>query len=412
MVSLARATTLVLRESCGSPPAKIFGPTTTNCSFSSSRSHWLSRAWAAERLLGRVEPLMKRIEAALADARAMENKGVRQPLDDLSYQKMLLSALERMKGLRRDLATAKPQLAALMTLPPGTEFKVVVPDQRTGYAVPTLTARIAEMEEIALTHRPELMQESYQERISAAETKRILLEMLPGLNLSVSGNYDSNRYTVHNQWASYGAGLAWNLMNLIQTPARLNLADASEKLVQMRRAALSMAVLAQVHVGWLRYEQAVDDYATARQQDEVEQRILKQIKGAGAGAQVGELAVIDAEAEALIAALRRDSAYAGVQNSFGAILVTIGADPVPDSVSDEKLPTLAKAIGETLRAWQDGSAFEKVRTQTAQAPQPEPAAAKSPILTQTPVTTPAPIKPTGFKFGFGTLTPPDPTAGG
>ncbi|CAK0755624.1 hypothetical protein WCLP8_2670001 [uncultured Gammaproteobacteria bacterium] len=144
----------------------------------------------------------------------------------------------------------------------------------------------------------------------------------------------------------------------------------------------------------------------------VEPRIRKQSQGAGAGAQVGELAVIDAEAEALIAALRRDSAYAGVQNSFGAILVTIGADPVPDSVSDQKLPTLAKAIGETLRAWQDGSAFEKVRTQ-AQAPQPpEPAAAKSPALAQAPVTTPAPIKPTGFKFGFGTLTPPDPTAGG
>jgi len=319
-------------------------------------AYW--RAIAAERLLARIEPLAQRVEAALIDARKLEKQLARAPLEELQYQRALLSTLERLKGLRRDLVAAKTQLGALMNMRPGTEFTLVVPADET-ITVPKMTAQPHEMEEVALLNRPELIQATYQSRISLSETNRILLEMLPGVNLGISGNYDSNRYTVNNAWASYGVNIAWNLLTLVSTPARLDVAEADQKLIEMKRAALSMAVLAQVDVAFLRYQQSVDEYTTANDQADVERRIFQQLSNAGLAKQVGELAVIQAEADDVFGVLRRDTAYANLQNAYGGILVSIGADPMPDAVSDYKLDTLASAIGATLHSWEDGTALQK-----------------------------------------------------
>ncbi|CAK0758952.1 hypothetical protein CCP2SC5_2550002 [Azospirillaceae bacterium] len=43
------------------------------------------------------------------------------------------------------------------------------------------------------------------------------------------------------------------------------------------------------------------------------------------------------------------------------MLVSIGADPIPDAVADDQLPTIAKAITDTLRSWQDGSIVKKIQ---------------------------------------------------
>ncbi|MBP2300816.1 TolC family protein [Azospirillum picis] len=348
-------------------------------------AYW--RAVIAERLLSRLEALTKRTEAALADARRSESRQIRAPLEDLQYQRALLATLERLKELRRDLVASKVQLGALMNLPPGADFRLAIPQGAQDAAIPKIPAAPEELQDVALLNRPELLQASYQSRISAAETKRIYLEMLPGINLGVGGNYDSNKYAVHNAWASYGVNVTWNLLTLASTPARLDVVEADQKLLEMKRAALSMAVLAQVDVGVLRYEQAIDEYKTAQEQAVVDSRIFDQLRAAGRAEQVGELAVIQAEAEDVFATLRRDVAYASLQNAYGAILVAVGADPMPDAVADHRLPTLAAAIGSTQTAWLDGSALRRVLSslKTPQQPQSaEAAPAASPVAAAAP----------------------------
>ena len=43
-----------------------------------------------------------------------------------------------------------------------------------------------------LRTRPELREQDYQARISAAETRKAMLRLLPGLEFSAGGHYDSN----------------------------------------------------------------------------------------------------------------------------------------------------------------------------------------------------------------------------
>lgn len=354
-------------------------------------AYW--RAVAAERLLGRIEPLMKRTQAALDAARTLEKQQVRAPLDELQYQRNLLSTLERLRSLRRELIGAKVQLGALMNLRPGTAFRVVVPDERKA-APPRLSHTPDEMEEIALDGRPELNQAAYQARISRQETYRILLEMLPGVSMNVGGNYDSNRYTVNHAWASWGGAVAWNLMNLFSTPARLDVADADQQLQDVKRAALSMAVLAQVNVAYLRYQQAQEEYGTAQEQADVEARIHRHLTTVGENQQLGELAVIQAEAENVFAMLRRDIAFAGLQNAHGAVMVSVGADPLPQDVAAPDLPGLSQAIAASLKGWEDGSALRRALETAREAAKaresapPEAPPAPAPKISSTPTLAP------------------------
>ncbi|MEI7610640.1 MAG: TolC family protein [Rhodospirillaceae bacterium] len=335
-------------------------------------TYW--RSVAAERLLDRIDPLLRKTQVALRDASTLEARSIRSPLGELQYQRNLLATLERLRALRRELVGAKIQLAALMNLKPGTEFHVVVPDEAAVANIPVLATPPEKLIDAALINRPELIQASYESRISNAETRRILLEMLPGISFTGGGNYDSNKYSVNHMWATYGFNIAWNLMTVFSTPARLDLAEADQKLKEVKHAALSMAVMAQVNVAYLRLQQATEEYVTAQQQASVERRIFQQMQNAGEATQVGDLAVIQEAAENVYAALRRDSAYANLQNAYGAMMVSIGADPLPDTIADNSLPTLVAEISNTLHHWGDGTALARVLTATNAAAVPAPAA--------------------------------------
>jgi outer membrane protein TolC len=354
-------------------------------------TYW--RSVAAERLLGRIEPLLKSTEAALGDARTIEARAIRAPMGELQYQRNLLATLERLRALKRELVGAKTQLAALMNLKPGTEFHVVVPKETAQLKIPTLAASPDDLVDAALYNRPELIQAAYESRISNAESRRILLEMLPGVSITGGGNYDSNKFVTNHMWATYGLNVAWNLLTVFSTPARLDLAEADQKLKEVKHAALSMAVMAQVNVANLRLQQATEEYLTARQQALVDHRIYGQQSAAVEARQIGDLPLIQAAAEDVFAALRRDTAYANLQNAFGAVMVSVGADPLPDKVADDSLAGLTGEIGATLHHWEDGSALARVlaSTKTAALPAPVPVPAAVPAAAQAaPSTVPAP----------------------
>jgi outer membrane protein TolC len=104
------------------------------------------------------------------------------------------------------------------------------------------------LEETALVSRPELREQDYQVRINAAETRKTLLRMLPGIELSAGGHYDSNSFLVNNSWADVGVKATWNLFNLMSGPAAHSAAKANEQVGELQRQAMSLAIMAQLYV--------------------------------------------------------------------------------------------------------------------------------------------------------------------
>ena len=64
---------------------------------------------------------------------------------------------------------------------------------------------IEKMEKHALTHRAELLENRYQERISVAETKIGLRSLLPSYNLNASFTSSSNDYLQNKTNFEFGS---------------------------------------------------------------------------------------------------------------------------------------------------------------------------------------------------------------
>lgn len=314
-------------------------------------AYW--RAVAAERLLNRIGPLEKLIAQARNDAGTLEALRVQSPIQALSYTRTLVDTLRQLQTLRRELVAAKPQLGALMGLPPGTSFTLDMPATNVANRVPTLDAPVEALETFALLNRPELLEESYNARITADETRRALLKLLPGIDLNAGVHLDSNSFLLHQQWADYGARLTWNLLNIFSASETRAFAEAQEDLVAFRRQALSMAVLSQVRVAMAQYRELAQEYALTADQAEIDDRIRRQYANGVDAGQQGELGGIQAEVAALLSDLRRDLVFADLHNSYARVMVSAGVDPLPETVPSASVAALTQAVTEGLAGWQD-----------------------------------------------------------
>ncbi len=313
-------------------------------------AYW--RAVAAERLLKRIEPLEKRIAAARTNAGALESQRVQAPLQTLSYQRSLVDTLRQLQTLRRELVAAKSQLGALMGLPPGETFTLEMPPEASVKDAPTIKASVDALESYALLNRPELLEETYNARITADETRRALLKLLPGIDLNAGLHYDSNSFLLNQRWADYGARVSWNILNLASAWDTHSFTKAQEELVAFRRQALSVAVLSQVRVAMVQYQELAQEFALNADQAAIDQRIRQQYVNSSTVGQQGDMGVIQAEVSALVSDLRRDLVFADLQNAYARVMVSAGVDPLPDAVPSQDLATLRRAVVDGLQGWE------------------------------------------------------------
>lgn len=312
-------------------------------------AYW--RAVAAERLLTQIDSLMARVDEARGNSQRLSEQRIGDPVQAMSYQRALIEATRQLEDQRRALSLAKTELAALINLPMGTDFSLA----STGdYEVPQLKVELGQMEEQALANRPELREQDYQARISAAETRKAMLRLLPGLEFSAGGHYDSNSFLVNQSWADYGVKVTWNLFNVLSAPAAINVAKAGEEVATARRQAMSMAVLAQLYVANANFHEAQRQFQTSQELAQLDSQIAEQLRNRYKAQGIGELDLIQGELNALQADLRRDLAYAELRNSYGQLFASAGLDPLPAELPSTQLSDIAQALSDSEARWQQG----------------------------------------------------------
>ena len=319
------------------------------------QAYW--QAAGAQKLQAQIAPLLAQAKQALGDSRTIESKGLNDPLKSLAYQRELIDTVLQLEEIRDELAQAKPKLASIMDLPPGKPFQLAPP---SSFPMPALDIAPGKMEQIALMHRPELLEADYKERIGLAETKKAMAKLLPGVELSVGAHYDSNDFLVNNTWRDAGVQVSWNLLNLFNAKRIKAAAKAQYDLAREQRLALNMAVLTQVHVAWIDYHSRRTQFELTRQLNDVEQRILEHTRNATEASAEGKLAEIRAATSALMSELRLYQSYAAFQGAYGQMIASLGLDPVPARVAGYDLPTLSKAIHDTESQWAHPVAAEAV----------------------------------------------------
>ncbi len=306
------------------------------------------RAASAQRLDGAMNRLRQRVRVAQANARRQARSGQTEPLAALTYERELVSIKRQLSELQRDLRTARVQLALLMNVAPGTRFTLAVPRQRPTALKLKWDAR--KLIEVALNNRPELREVAYRQRINVREADAALLELLPGINLYAGPNWDSNDYLYNNDWVSWGARASWNLMRVFRYPARQRQINAREELLKAQAQALTMAVMAQVHIARLRYLYQRHVFDAAAEYFNVQRRILAKVRAAAASDAASEQSLIREQMNTVLAAVKYDVAYADLQNAMANVYASLGLDPYEGEVSTEmSVKQLAAAL---RRAWE------------------------------------------------------------
>ncbi|SFA89030.1 TolC family protein [Azotobacter beijerinckii] len=306
-------------------------------------SYW--RAVGAQRLAREAEELNTQVYSALARSQEAERQGLVAPRDALSFQRLLLDAMSVLSTRRQELAYAKLELAALMNLAPGTHFELAEPSEAK---LPPLPQDLAKIDEVALTHRPELREEDYRARVSADEARRQLLSLMPGLTLSTAFHHDSNKYLYNSSWNESGVQMGMNLLRLLSLPTMRRTHESQKHLDESRRQALSMAVLIQTRVALERYGMALQELELARASSNVDQRMADYARAALASRTDSELQLISARTRALNSEYQRYAAYATAQGAFARVYNSLGLEVIPEDLENTDLDALARSIGDKL----------------------------------------------------------------
>jgi Outer membrane protein len=312
------------------------------------------RSASAQRLLSKIDPLVEKAQSALSDAEKIEKTQARSPVDALNYQRELLETLRTLQTLRQDLMTAKPELAVLMGLLPGEQFELTdATDEHLD--VPSLHIDMQTMEHTALTKRPEILESEYKQRVSLEETHAALLSLLPGISFSAGEYYDNTKYLKNNEWSGLGTQVNWNLFNVFKIGSINKFNELKNTYANEEALATAMAVVSQVHIADIHYLEAQQSYKWADRYLTVSKRIGEQVKISQQVQQVGELELIRENLNTLLAEVRRDIAYADLQNSYGRIFASMGVDVVPEGFSNKSVVELSKEIDDGFQRMNNGS---------------------------------------------------------
>ncbi|RKP48110.1 TolC family protein [Trinickia fusca] len=309
-------------------------------------AYW--QAAGAQRLHDRIGPLVEQASAALDDSRRAQNERLAAPLETLNYQHDLLDILRQLEAVRAQLDEAKPRLASLMNLEPGKDFTLAPPN---GFAEPVVDMPVEQMETSALERRPELVEASYNERISVNETHKALAKLLPGIEVEVGTHYDSNSFLAFHAWREAGLRVSWNLLNLLNVKTIKGTADAQLEVARTQRLALSMAVLTQVHVARTDLDAKRRQFELYKQMNDVDQQILEHTRNAAQASAVGKLNEIRAAVGAMTTELRLYESYGELESAYGQMLATLGLDPVPGTVKGYDLASLEQSIAQEQQHW-------------------------------------------------------------
>ena len=303
-------------------------------------AYW--RAVSGERLLTSLRGLEGRVRRAQATSRAISSERNTSPITAVTYERELVEIKRTIQELERDLVVAKSQLAALMNLRPGTKFSLVTPSNHGKLKIdPTAQDGIA----TALNNRAELRDIWYKKRINQHELDAAFLELFPGINVIAGSNYDSNEFLYNHNWVNWGAKAAWNLLRVVQYPAKRSVIQAQDDLFDARALALTMAVMTQVHVSRIKFHHFSKELTTADEYLDVQTRLRELMRAEAAAGRISEQTIIREEMNTVVAKVKRDIMYANLQNAYANVYASMGLDlSISELPVGGDLRTLARAI--------------------------------------------------------------------
>ncbi|MEY4211139.1 MAG: hypothetical protein RLZ92_1520, partial [Pseudomonadota bacterium] len=315
-------------------------------------AYW--RALSAQRMTAQIAPVLAEAQKAFDLSKQAEREKLRSPVEGLRYRKSLLEIVRRLEALQDQQRLAKSELAGLINLPPNQDFQLADNGTNPWPEIVKPKISLEQMDEMALHFRPELRQEMYQTRISADEVKKAMLRLLPGIELQANANYDSNSYLLNHDWTSIGTQISKNLFEILAAPQAIATAETQESLANTKRLAAYMAIITQVRMSQQHLELSENQFRRTVELDDINQNIHHHVINSEMADALSALERIRISVDSVLSSLQKHQAYAESQDALAKLYVSLGFDPLPETIENNNIDTLASAIEAIDKQWQQG----------------------------------------------------------
>ncbi len=346
------------------------------------------RAAAAQALRTDLKRTISMAEDAIAQSEKLEAERVRSPQDSARYQRQLLESIRLLEMIDQELAPAELELAALINAPSGTRLQLQVTWPTRGSDAFELP--MERLEGIALERNADMREALLQSRIARLETRKVLMRLFPNISFDLSARYDTDSYQMHQRWNEAGLRVSYNLLNLFSAPLQIELAEAGVQLSDQRRMVMQMAVVSQVYLATLNWQNSIRQLQRAEQIWSADDRLARMAAAREQAMMAGRLDTVNAQASALLSQFRRYQGVALSQVAESRLRATLGLDEdlaqvdkmeLPDVLAQlRKAPSLPDLIRSVTAAPPAAPAAESTPAPTPAAPQagspPEPAPAQ------------------------------------
>jgi outer membrane protein TolC len=316
-----------------------------NLALEVTRAYW--QAVTARAAARQVEPVAREVAAQLERIRReIDDKAISQ-IVGLKRQTLLLEQQETLRRYERSYLAAKAELATLIGLSPGAEFTLA--DVDLSQPVPPLAFEVAELEREALRSRPELFEKDLEQAISRDEVHVALAQMFPSVSLFWRYDDDNNRYLAFGHWNAAGIRASWDLLALPQQIKQREAVKLQTELIAKRRIAVAIAILTQLHLALIDYQEALGRCQTTRTISETHERLLTAVENAAQEGKSHGGDALDQRMKYVRARAKHLSAYADLMVAQARMIHTLGREPhleEDDNVLREAaLPKLTQALG-------------------------------------------------------------------
>jgi outer membrane protein TolC len=318
-------------------------------------AYW--RAASAQELKDNIDRTVKLAEEALRNAAKAEKSDGRQPIDAVRYQKSILENLRNIDIIQSELSSSQIELANLINVPPMTKMTFSTPPVKDSKTA--VTALPMEMlEEVALINNADLRETFYNVRITALETRKAMLRLLPGVNLNWGANYTTNSYVINQAWNAGAVSLSWNMLNALMLPSIQTQGDAEKELSVQRRMAMQMTVVGQVHLSSLQYENATRVLERSSALADADRKIEKFTADGNKSGTHSQADLVAARTDSIISELRRYQSIAQVYAANGRLQASLGVEPNIGDIQSTSLEDLTAQVAQALASWRSGDGIK------------------------------------------------------
>jgi len=307
-------------------------------------AYW--QAVAMEQMRDELDHISAKVDEQVGYWEAVREERLRPPISVLMDIRALIETQQQLDEVRRSIDTASARLANLIN---ARDFRQInFPKNPDFPTLSALTTDIEALELIALRNSTDYASEIYKVRIDQLESRRAMIQLLPGLEFSYGENYNDNEFLLNKRWGQFGFNLTGDLTRLMFAQRIRKFRETNEQLTITRKLAINMAVITSVHIAWQDYQNAWDRLERADHLKEIDGLISILTDNAQANQAESGATSIQTALKAFRSNIKQAQAYADLQRAFGAFVASIGINPVPENYQAIPAPKLADDIAQAL----------------------------------------------------------------